>query len=187
MYAGQPAQPSRTKGPCGLTGLDDPPPPARAGGASAPVHHPAPQQAHARCALLPCSFPPSIPNITMHLLLSAAAGARMDPRLWGAAGARMDPRLWGAAGAVEKTYGPVARARGIHPIPSRTRSLSPAARMVLPGRPGGRVRRRRPTQKRLPSCLQARGGALRAASNFRARVRREWWTVSAPASRAARR
>ncbi len=39
---------------------------------------------------------------------------------------------------------PVALARGIHPFPSRTRSLSPAARMVLLGRPSGRVRRRRP-------------------------------------------
>jgi hypothetical protein len=35
-------------------------------------------------------------------------------------------------------------ARGPHPFPSRTRSLSLAARMVLPGRPGGRVRRRQP-------------------------------------------
>ncbi len=41
---------------------------------------------------------------------------------------------------------PVARARGIHPIPSRTRKLSPAARRVLPGPPGGRVRRRRHPQ-----------------------------------------
>ena len=32
---------------------------------------------------------------------------------------------------------------GVHPIPFRTRKLSPAARMVLPGYPGGRVRRRR--------------------------------------------
>ncbi len=36
----------------------------------------------------------------------------------------------------------VVLAQRIHPFPSRTRSLSSAARMVLPGRPGGRVRRR---------------------------------------------
>ena len=34
------------------------------------------------------------------------------------------------------------RRQGIHSFPSRTRPLSPAARMVLPGRSGGRVRRR---------------------------------------------
>ena len=39
---------------------------------------------------------------------------------------------------------PVIMARGPHPFPFRTRSLSLAARMVLPGKPGGRVRRHRP-------------------------------------------
>ena len=38
----------------------------------------------------------------------------------------------------------VATARGPHPFPSRTRPLSLAARMVLQGRPCGRVRRRQP-------------------------------------------
>jgi hypothetical protein len=37
----------------------------------------------------------------------------------------------------------VAMAEGRHPVPSRTRKLSPLAPMVLPGRPGGRVGRRR--------------------------------------------
>jgi hypothetical protein len=41
-------------------------------------------------------------------------------------------------------------AQGNHPIPSRTRKLSPAARMVLPGPPGGRVRRRRPSLPQRP-------------------------------------
>ena len=39
---------------------------------------------------------------------------------------------------------PVIMARGPHPFPFRTRSLSLAARMVLPGKPGGRVRHHRP-------------------------------------------
>ena len=38
----------------------------------------------------------------------------------------------------------VVIARGPHPFPSRTRPLSLAARMVLQGRPCGRVRRRQP-------------------------------------------
>src|ERR1700741_1633315 len=42
------------------------------------------------------------------------------------------------------TYAAGGYGAGDHPIPSRTRKLSPAARMVLPGPPGGRVRRRRP-------------------------------------------
>src|SRR6266536_414364 len=43
-------------------------------------------------------------------------------------------------------------AEGKHPVPFRTRKLSPPAPMVLPGKPGGRVGRRRDTnQKR---CLQ---------------------------------
>jgi len=44
-----------------------------------------------------------------------------------------------------KAYWSVALAWGTHPFPSRTRKLSPTARMVLPGKPGGRVRRRRPS------------------------------------------
>src|SRR5690606_1318345 len=48
---------------------------------------------------------------------------------------------------------PVIIARGTHPFPSRTRSLSLAARMVLPERSGGRVRRYRP----LISSNDARG------------------------------
>jgi translation initiation factor IF-2 len=56
---------------------------------------------------------------------------------------------------------PVTIARGPHPFPSRTRSLSLAARMVLPGRPGGRVRRRRPPTRK-PRPLTWRG-ACRAS------------------------
>ena len=41
----------------------------------------------------------------------------------------------------------MATAQGIHPIPSRTRKLSLAARMVLLGRPGGRVRRCQPDMR----------------------------------------
>ena len=47
-------------------------------------------------------------------------------------------------------YWSVAIARGSHPFPFRTRKLSPAARMVLPGGPGGRVRRRRPLAVQQP-------------------------------------
>src|SRR5438477_12540456 len=43
----------------------------------------------------------------------------------------------------ESFFLPASIARGPHPFPSRTRSLSLAARMVLPGPLGGRVRRRR--------------------------------------------
>jgi hypothetical protein len=39
-------------------------------------------------------------------------------------------------------------AEGKHPVPSRTRKLSPPAPMVLPGKLGGRVGRRRDTQTR---------------------------------------
>ena len=38
---------------------------------------------------------------------------------------------------------PVTKARGSHPFPSRTRSLSPSAAMILPPRCGGKVARRR--------------------------------------------
>jgi hypothetical protein len=50
-------------------------------------------------------------------------------------------------------------ARGPHPFPFRTRSLSLAARMVLLGRPSGRVRRRRPLDRR-PRPLHERAGAV---------------------------
>src|SRR5690554_6815515 len=53
-----------------------------------------------------------------------------------------------------------AMARGIHPIPFRTRKLSPAARMVLPGRPGGRVRRRRSPLPESPHTLDLGAGAF---------------------------
>jgi hypothetical protein len=60
--------------------------------------------------------------------------------------------------AMSLRFWPVIIARGPHPFPSRTRSLSLAARMVLPGRPGGRVRRRRPILRECPDrCLQGRG------------------------------
>ena len=38
----------------------------------------------------------------------------------------------------------MVKAKGVHPIPSRTRKLSPSASMVLRGRPRGRVDRRQP-------------------------------------------
>src|SRR5690606_12743279 len=38
---------------------------------------------------------------------------------------------------------------GVHPVPSRTRSLSPPAPMVLGGQPPGRVGRRQPP----PACV----------------------------------
>jgi hypothetical protein len=44
----------------------------------------------------------------------------------------------------------VAMAEGRHPVPSRTRKLSPLAPMVLPGRPGGRVGRRRDSYEAPP-------------------------------------
>ena len=55
---------------------------------------------------------------------------------------------------------PVAMARGPHPFPSRTRSLSLAARMVLLGRPSGRVRRRRPLYRTAPDAQHERTGAV---------------------------
>jgi hypothetical protein len=45
--------------------------------------------------------------------------------------------------AFDKNRFPVAMGEGKHPVPSRTRQLSPPPPMVLPGRPGGRVGRRR--------------------------------------------
>ena len=43
-----------------------------------------------------------------------------------------------------KELGLVVKAKGVHPIPSRTRKLSPSASMVLRGRLRGRVDRRQP-------------------------------------------
>lgn len=67
---------------------------------------------------------------------------------------------------VQPTTWLVVIARGSHPFPSRTRPLSPVARMVLPGQPGGRVRRRQPpyTQARFPNTP---GCGLRAFSSPR--------------------
>jgi hypothetical protein len=39
----------------------------------------------------------------------------------------------------------VIRAAEAHPVPSRTRSLSPPAPMILPGQPGGNVGHRQKT------------------------------------------
>jgi hypothetical protein len=52
---------------------------------------------------------------------------------------------------------PASIARGPHPFPSRTRSLSLAARMVLPGPLGGRVRRRRLSSKSPSASYEAEG------------------------------
>jgi hypothetical protein len=67
------------------------------------------------------------------------------------------PKL-GHRGPPPTRFWPAIIARGPHPFPSRTRSLSLAARMVLPGRPGGRVRRRRPILRK--PRQSARPGAL---------------------------
>jgi hypothetical protein len=61
----------------------------------------------------------------------------------------------------------VAIARGTHPIPFRTRKLSPAARMVLPGGPGGRVRRRRSAQRRKAPTPLPGAGAFRTPATRR--------------------
>jgi hypothetical protein len=68
---------------------------------------------------------------------------------------RSSPTVSSRRGATRGTRSwPVTIARGPHPFPFRTRSLSLAARMVLPGRPGGRVRRRRPIlRKPCPGAL----------------------------------
>jgi hypothetical protein len=67
---------------------------------------------------------------------------------------------------------PAAIARGIHPFPSRTRPLSPAARMVLPGQPGGRVRRCRPQSMNPPGPDPAdRGGSFVPPSHEHPRLR----------------
>jgi hypothetical protein len=57
-------------------------------------------------------------------------------------------------------FWPVIIARGPHPFPSRTRSLSLAARMVLPRRLGGRVRRRRPILQNAPIAPNSASGAF---------------------------
>jgi hypothetical protein len=59
---------------------------------------------------------------------------------------------------------PAAMARGPHPFPSRTRSLSLAARMVLRGRPRGRVRRRRPMTPIAPVAHPAAGAFVHPAA-----------------------
>src|SRR3954447_12380092 len=75
----------------------------------------------------------------------------------------------------------VALAEGSHPVPFRTRKLSPPAPMVLPGKLGGRVGRRRSifaTPPRtsgaafaFPTCLVlARGGSARMPPPGGARV-----------------
>ena len=76
-------------------------------------------------------------------------------------------------------FWPVIIARGPHPFPSRTRSLSLAARMVLPGRPGGRVRRRRPILQNAPIAPNSASGAflhprLRSPGNGNGGVRFSW-------------
>src|SRR5206468_12601480 len=64
----------------------------------------------------------------------------------------------------------VAMAEGRHPVPSRTRKLSPLAPMVLPGRPGGRVGRRRDTlAKRRPYGRRFRMPARRTRYGRRGR------------------
>ena len=75
----------------------------------------------------------------------------------------------------------VTIAQGTHPIPSRTRKLSPAARMVLPGPPGGRVRRRRPHIEQPPST-HVRGGCLRWGYFPHATMRPVGETVRRPSS-----
>ena len=72
-------------------------------------------------------------------------------------------------------FWPVIIARGPHPFPSRTRSLSLAARMVLPGRPGGRVRRRRPMLQKPRSAFTMRGSGLLCVP---LRLRRVWRLIS---------
>src|SRR4051812_30916822 len=53
----------------------------------------------------------------------------------------------------------VAIAKGKHPVPSRTRKLSPSAPMVLHGRPCGRVGRRR-TQRETRKGAAPKGRPL---------------------------
>lgn len=85
-------------------------------------------------------------------------------------------------------------AEGIHPVPSRTRKLSPPAPMVLPGQPGGRVGRRR-TLRRRAAPVRARpfafprvpcGHAEVAPSPPRPERRPQARRVDAPQGRARR-
>ncbi len=55
---------------------------------------------------------------------------------------------------------PAAIAEGPHPFPSRTRQLSPPAPMILPGRPGGKVGRRREFSQR-PHATECAWGLWR--------------------------
>ena len=75
----------------------------------------------------------------------------------------------------------VAIAEGKHPVPSRTRKLSPPAPMVLPGRLGGRVGRRRNIVENGPPS----GGPF----SFRYLVRSDdpWPKPSRPRPRARRK
>src|SRR6266511_2266727 len=66
------------------------------------------------------------------------------------------------AGQGRGTTVSVAIAEGRHPVPSRTRKLSPPAPMVLPWRRGGRVGRRRDSSRE--SRLRAAFGVSRARS-----------------------
>ena len=84
----------------------------------------------------------------------------------------VDPRSC-AYRAMSLRFWPVIIARGPHPFPSRTRSLSLAARMVLPGRPGGRVRRRRPMLQKPRSAFTMRGSGLLCSSEALRRVWRQ--------------
>src|SRR5947208_8728619 len=62
----------------------------------------------------------------------------------------------------------VAIAEGVHPVPSRTRKLSPPAPMVLPWRRGGRVGRRRDLfAQEPPSGGSLRFGTLRRMASTR--------------------
>jgi hypothetical protein len=76
-----------------------------------------------------------------------------------------------------------AIARGSHPFPSRTRPLSLAARMVLPERSGGRVRRRRLFLK-APRSLLRIWALLFCCSDLCAKTLLE--TTSDPAKRVAK-
>src|ERR1700685_2843955 len=67
-----------------------------------------------------------------------------------------------------------AIARGKHPVPSRTRKLSPSAPMVLRGRPRGRVGHRRTY---LPEKADPQGPAFFA---FRGCPRKSKSTSTAP-------
>src|SRR5690348_12720935 len=70
----------------------------------------------------------------------------------------------------------VAIAEGSHPVPFRTRKLSPPAPMVLPWRRGGRVGRRRDI---FATGAARRGGSrrFRARSRWRGALARYAWRM----------